>query len=58
MSSQSIKILQNVLDAMLTINVKGNDAISLVDCMRAIQQVINMETAPQAKPVGEAKSAD
>ena len=45
-------------DAMLTINVKGNDAISLVDCMRAIQQVINMETAPQAKPADEAKSAD
>ena len=58
MNNQSIKILQNVLDAMLTINVKGNDAISLVDCMRAIQQVINMETAPQTKPVGEAKSAD
>lgn len=58
MNNQSIKILQNVLDAMLTINVKGNDAISLVDCMRAIQQVINMEAAPQAKPVGESKSAD
>ena len=58
MNNQSIKILQNVLDAMLTINVKGNDAISLVDCMRAIQQVINMETAPQDKPAGEAKSAD
>ena len=58
MNNQSIQVLRNILDAMMTINAKGNDAITLVDCMRALQQVINAETAAPAKPIGEAESAE
>lgn len=58
MNNQSIKILQNVLEAMMTINVKGNDAVTLVDCLRAIQQIINAEAAAQTQPIGESKSAE
>ena len=59
MNNQSIQMtLRNILDAMMTINVKGNDAVILVDCMRALQQVINAETAVQAQPVDETKSAE
>lgn len=58
MGNQSIQVLRSILDAMMTINAKGNDAIVLVDCMRALQQVINAESAPQAEPIGKTKSAD
>ena len=58
MNNQSIQTLHNVLEAMMTINVKGNDAVTLVDCLRAIQQIINAEAAAQIQPTGESKSAE
>lgn len=58
MNNQSIQIIRNVLEAMMTINTKGNDAIILVDCMRALQQVINAETAAPAQPIGKTENAE
>lgn len=58
MNNQSIQIIRNILEAMMTINVKGNDAITLVDCMRALQQVITIESASQTKPTAESENAE
>lgn len=59
MNNQSIQALQEILQALMTVNVKGNDAVTLVNCMQALQQVIRNEVAAaQAQPVGETESAD
>ena len=52
--------MQNILQALMTISTKGNDTVTMANCMQALQQVINNEVtaAIQAKPVGEAESAD
>lgn len=40
----NIQTLKNILDALMTVSVRGNDAITLSNCMQALQQVIeNME---------------
>ena len=59
MNNQSIQTLQDILQALMTVNVRGNDAVTLVNCMQALQQVVRNEAAAaQAKPVGETESAD
>ncbi len=59
MTNQTIQALQEILQALMTVNVKGNDAVTLVNCMQALQQIIRNEaTATQAKSVGETESAD
>lgn len=47
-----IQILKNILEALMTISVRGNDAITISNCMQALQQVIEaMENpVPAAAP--------
>jgi hypothetical protein len=33
-------MLRNILNALMEVSVKGNDAITLSNCMQALQQVI------------------
>lgn len=51
------QMLRNILDALMTISVKGNDAITMSNCMQALQQVIaeaeTAATAPAAEPTSE-----
>ena len=59
MNNQSIQTLQDILQALMTVNVRGNDAVTLVNCMQALQQVIRNEAnATQVKPASEAESAN
>ncbi len=59
MNNQSIQTLQDILQALMTVSVRGNDAVTLVNCMQALQQVIHNEaTAVQTKPIDEAENAD
>ena len=52
------QMLRNILDALMTISVKGNDAITMSNCMQALQQVIaEAETATTA-PAAESTSED
>ena len=41
--------MQNILQALMTINTKGNDTITMASCMQALQQVI--ENTPDSTPV-------
>lgn len=34
------QMLRNILNALMEVSVKGNDAITLSNCMQALQQVI------------------
>ena len=58
MNQQTIQVLQNILEALMTISVKGNDAVTMVNCMQTLQQVIQVESAQQAQPVAEPESAE
>lgn len=44
--------LRNILEALMTISVRGNDAITMSNCMQALQQVIEVmeNPAPAAAP--------
>ena len=47
-----IQTLKNILEALMTISVRGNDAITMSNCMQALQQVIEVmeNPAPAAAP--------
>ena len=51
------QMLKNILSALMEINVKGNDAITMSNCLQALQQVIiEAEAAVQeraAEPISE-----
>ena len=56
MNNQNIEMLSNIFDALMTINVKGADMITLSNCVQALQNVINSEqqmVAAPAKPAEE-----
>lgn len=58
MNNQSIETMRNILNALMTINTRGNDTITMSNCLQAMQQVIEMEmTAASAQPTAEAPSA-
>lgn len=40
MNNQSLQVLRNILEALMTISVKGNDVFTLNNCMQALEQVI------------------
>ena len=58
MNNQTIQTLQEILQALMTINVKGNDAVTMVNCMQALQKVIQVESARPAQPVAEPENAE
>lgn len=49
MSNQSVQMLRNILEALMTINTKGNDTITMSNVLQALQNVIEIESN-QAKP--------
>lgn len=61
MNNQNIEMLSNIFDALMTINVKGADMITLSNCVQALQNVINSEqqmAAAAAAPAGEPEDAE
>ncbi len=58
MNNQSIQVLQSILEALMTVSVKGNDAVTMVNCMQTLQKIIQVESAQQAQPVVEPESAE
>ena len=47
-----IQTMNSILEALMTISVRGNDAITMSNCMQALQQVIEVmeNPAPAAAP--------
>ena len=43
MSNNSIEMLRNILEALMTINTKGSDTITMSNCMQALQNVLKEE---------------
>lgn len=41
-----IQTLRNILEALMTISVRGNDTITMSNCMQALQQVIETVENP------------
>ena len=44
-NNQLIQTLQNILEALMTISVKGADIITMSSVLQALQQLINTEAA-------------
>lgn len=61
MNKQSVQMLQNILEALMTINTKGNDTITMSNVLQALQNVIDMESrtgavapkTPEIEPITE-----
>lgn len=61
MNNQSIQMLQNILEALMTINTKGNDTITMSNVLQALQNVIDVESraaaaapqTPEIEPITE-----
>ena len=53
------QVLQDILEALMTISVKGNDAITMSNCLQTLNKVIQgmraeaVMEAPAAKPEEE-----
>ena len=47
MINESIQMLSNIYEALMTISVKGDDVITLSNCFQALRQVIESEMAQQ-----------
>ena len=45
MTTQSIETMRNILNALMTINTRGNDTITMSNCLQAMQSVIETESA-------------
>ena len=45
MMTQSIETMRNILNALMTINTRGNDTITMSNCLQAMQSVIEAESA-------------
>jgi len=67
MQNNSTQMLQNILEALMTISTKGNDTITMANCLQALQQTLQgvagleqrvQELAATAKPDGEDETAD
>ena len=58
MNQQTIQVLQSILEALMTVSVKGNDAVTMVNCMQTLQKVIQVESARPAQPIVEPESAE
>ncbi len=42
MNNDSINTLQNILEALMTISVKGNDAITMSNCLQILDNIIKV----------------
>ena len=44
MEQNNVKTLSEILNAIMTVSVKGTDTLTLGSCMQALQQVIQSES--------------
>lgn len=56
MMAQSIETMRNILDALMTISTRGNDTITMSNCLQALQNVIETERAVAAQTAAAAPS--
>ena len=56
MMTQSIETMRNILDALMTISTRGNDTITMSNCLQALQSVIETENAVAAQATAAAPS--
>ena len=56
-NNQLIQVLQNILEALMTISVKGTDTITMSNVLQAVQQTIDTQrtVAAQAGQAPESK---
>jgi len=45
MNENSVRMLQSILEALMSINTKGNDTITMSNCLQALQDVIRNEAS-------------
>ena len=45
MNEKSVRMLQSILEALMSINTKGNDTITMSNCLQALQDVIRNEAS-------------
>lgn len=57
MNSQLTQMLQNILEALMTISTRGNDTITMSNCLQALQNVIETERATAAQAAAAAPNA-
>ena len=60
MNNQTIQTLQNILEALMTVSVKGADTITMGNVLQAMQQVIDTEQylAQQSKDAPGQEQSD
>ena len=58
MNSQLTQMLQNILEALMTISTRGNDTITMSNCLQALQNVIETERAAAAQAAASTPSAE
>ena len=56
MMTQSIETMRNILNALMTISTRGNDTITMSNCLQALQSVIETENAAAAQAATTAPS--
>ena len=48
---EQTQMLQNILEALMTISTKGNDTITMANCLQALQKVItDVKNTPEQTP--------
>ena len=45
MNENSVRMLQSILEALMSINTKGNDTSTMSNCLQALQDVIRNEAS-------------
>ncbi len=45
MNEKSVRMLQSILEALMSINTRGNDTITMSNCLQALQDVIRNEAS-------------
>lgn len=50
MSNQSVELLGQIYSALSNISTKGEDTIVMADCLRALVQILQDESAETANP--------
>lgn len=48
-NNQLIQVLQNILEALMTISVKGTDTITMSNVLQAVQQTIDTQRTVAAQ---------
>lgn len=55
MNNNSFRMLQSILEALMSINTKGNDTITMSNCLQALQRVIEDESQKATEATDESE---